>query len=88
MMGGIGAHEYMAPCAAGENEVALAPGYAANVEVASAEPQPVELPRRLARPRRSHTPGLTTSRRSPAPRRRRGRAAEGLPGRHRRRAAW
>ncbi len=36
MMGGIGAHEYMAPCAAGENEVALAPGYAANVEVASA----------------------------------------------------
>ena len=34
-MGGSGAHEYMAPCAAGENEVALAPGYAANVEVAS-----------------------------------------------------
>ena len=24
MMGGIGAHEYMAPCAAGENDVALA----------------------------------------------------------------
>ena len=44
MMGGSGAHEYMAPCPAGENEVALAPGYAANVEVASAEPQPVELP--------------------------------------------
>src|SRR5947209_16741989 len=37
MMGGFGAHEYMAPCAAGENEVALAPGYAANVEVASAQ---------------------------------------------------
>ena len=37
MMGGIGAHEYMAPCAAGENDVALAPGYAANVEVASAD---------------------------------------------------
>ncbi len=36
MMGGLGAHEYMAPCPAGENEVALAPGYAANVEVASA----------------------------------------------------
>src|SRR5688572_23116212 len=34
MMGGSGAHEYMAPCAAGENEIALAPGYAANVEVA------------------------------------------------------
>src|SRR6478609_7796362 len=37
MMGGSGAHEFMAPCPAGENEVALAPGYAANVEVASAE---------------------------------------------------
>ena len=37
-MGGSGAHEYMAPCPAGENEVALAPGYAANVEVASALP--------------------------------------------------
>src|SRR4051812_7213487 len=40
-MGGFGAHEYMAPCAAGENDVALAPGYAANLEVASAEPQDV-----------------------------------------------
>ena len=49
MMGGSGAHEYMAPCPAGENEVALAPGYAANVEVASAEPQPVELPAPLPR---------------------------------------
>src|ERR671927_909896 len=43
MMGGTGAHEYMAPCAAGENDVALAPGYAANVEIARADPQPVEL---------------------------------------------
>ncbi len=34
MMGGLGAHEYMAPCPAGEDEVALAPGYAANLEVA------------------------------------------------------
>src|SRR5919112_1426712 len=43
MMGGFGAHEYMAPCPAGENEVALSSsGYAANVEVASATPQPVE----------------------------------------------
>ena len=41
MMGGSGAHEYMAPCPAGENDVALAPGYAANTEVASADPQPV-----------------------------------------------
>ena len=44
MMGGTGAHEYMAPCAAGENDVALAAGYAANVEIASAEAQPVEQP--------------------------------------------
>ncbi len=58
MMGGSGAHEYMAPCAAGENEVALAPGYAANVEVASAEAQPVELPEALDAPQRLETPGL------------------------------
>ncbi|HUA11742.1 MAG TPA: aminoacyl--tRNA ligase-related protein [Solirubrobacteraceae bacterium] len=33
-MGGAGAHEYMAPCAAGEDEVVLGEGYAANAEVA------------------------------------------------------
>ena len=60
MMGGSGAHEYMAPCPAGENEVAIAPGYAANVEVASAEAQPVELPPALDSPREAPTPGLTT----------------------------
>jgi prolyl-tRNA synthetase len=60
MMGGSAAHEYLAPCDAGENEVALAPGYAANVEVASAEPQPVELPPSLDEPREVPTPGLTT----------------------------
>jgi prolyl-tRNA synthetase len=61
MMGGSGAHEYMAPCRAGENEVALAPGYAANVEVASADPQPVELPAPLAGgPESVHTPGATS----------------------------
>jgi len=60
MMGGSGAHEYMAPCAAGENEVALAPGYAANVEVASAVARPVELPPPLDAPREAPTPGLTT----------------------------
>jgi prolyl-tRNA synthetase len=58
MMGGSGAHEYMAPCAAGENEVALAPGYAANVEIASAEPQPVELPGALEAPEPVCTPGM------------------------------
>ena len=59
-MGGHGAHEYMAPCAAGENDVALAPGYAANVEIASAQAQPVDLPAPLERPERCHTPGATT----------------------------
>ena len=60
MMGGSGAHEYMAPCAAGENEVALAPGYAANVEVATAVAQPVALPDQLAEPTEVPTPGLRT----------------------------
>jgi prolyl-tRNA synthetase len=39
MMGGLGAHEYMAPAPAGEDQVALAPGYAANVEVALNSPE-------------------------------------------------
>ncbi len=60
MMGGVGAHEYMAPSPAGENDVALAPGYAANVEVASADAQPVELPDGLPEPQIADTPGLTT----------------------------
>src|SRR6187397_1283545 len=60
MMGGTGAHEYMAPCAAGENDVALAEGYAANVEVASARPQPVEMPPALDEPREVPTPKMTT----------------------------
>jgi len=58
MMGGSGADEFMAPCPAGEDEVALAPGYAANVEIASAEPQPVELPAPLDAPEEVDTPGL------------------------------
>jgi prolyl-tRNA synthetase len=60
MMGGTDAHEYMAPCEAGEDEVALAPGYAANVEVASATALSVELPPALDTPREVPTPGLTT----------------------------
>jgi prolyl-tRNA synthetase len=61
MMGGTGAHEYMAPCAAGENDVALSDaGYAANVEVASGQPQPVELPEALPGPEPAETPGATT----------------------------
>jgi prolyl-tRNA synthetase len=60
MMGGSGAHEYMAPCPAGENEVALAPGYAANVEIACAQARPVELPAPLGAPEKISTPGLAT----------------------------
>jgi prolyl-tRNA synthetase len=60
IMGGTGAHEYMAPSAAGENEIALAPGYAANVEIAAAEAQPVPLPQALDAPAVDETPGLTT----------------------------
>jgi prolyl-tRNA synthetase len=62
MMGGIGAHEYMAPCRAGENDVALSSaGYAASVEVASATPKPVDgLPERLGAPEPVETPGATT----------------------------
>ena len=60
MMGGHGADEYMAPCAAGENEVVLGSGYAANIEVASADPQAVPLPNGLDAPELIPTPGMTT----------------------------
>ncbi len=60
VMGGTGAHEYMAPCPAGENDVVLAGGYAANLEVASAQAQAVELPAPLAAPEDVHTPGAST----------------------------
>jgi prolyl-tRNA synthetase len=60
MMGGFGAHEYMAPSPAGEDEIALAPGYAANVEIAGAQAQPVELPPPLPAPELVETPGMTT----------------------------
>jgi prolyl-tRNA synthetase len=40
MMGGAGSHEFMAPSAAGEDQVALCPqcGYAANLELAASRP--------------------------------------------------
>jgi prolyl-tRNA synthetase len=61
MMGGLGAHEYMAPCAAGENEVALSDGgYAANVEVAAGEPPVPAFPAPLATPEPVETPGART----------------------------
>jgi len=62
MMGGVGAHEYMAPCAAGENEVALSDaGYAANLEIASGAPREATgLPRALDAPEPVDTPGAAT----------------------------
>src|SRR5206468_1931155 len=41
MMGGLGAHEFMAPSAAGEDEIAICNGcgYAANVELARGVPE-------------------------------------------------
>jgi prolyl-tRNA synthetase len=62
MMGGQGAHEYMAPCAAGENDVALSDsGYAANLEIATGTPQPVDgLPEALDAPEPVETPGAST----------------------------
>src|SRR4051794_10732176 len=60
MMGGVGAHEYMAPSPAGENDIARSDsGYAANVEVASATAQPVETEPRPA-PETVDTPGAKT----------------------------
>ena len=60
MMGGSGAHEYMAPCPAGEDEVALAAGYAANVEVASARPRDFDRPESKPGPTSISTPGMKT----------------------------
>jgi prolyl-tRNA synthetase len=61
MMGGSGAHEYMAPCPAGENEVALTSGgYAANVEVATATPPAPSFPAPLDAPERVATPDART----------------------------
>jgi prolyl-tRNA synthetase len=59
-MGGFGAHEFMAPCAAGEDDVVLAPGYVANLEVASADPQGAGEPLRDDLSGVLETPGLTT----------------------------
>src|SRR6266568_7720617 len=46
MMGGLGSHEFMAPSAAGEDEIALCAGcgYAANVELARSAPLAPEFP--------------------------------------------
>jgi prolyl-tRNA synthetase len=58
MMGGTGAHEYMAPTPSGENDVVLATGYSANLEIASADPSLPQLAPQLSG--ELETPGLTT----------------------------
>jgi prolyl-tRNA synthetase len=60
MMGGLGAHEFMAPSPAGEDEIARCPacGYAANVELARSRPS---TPRFAGEPRAEvATPGVRT----------------------------
>ena len=82
----------MAPCAAGENDVALAPGL--RRERRGRERRAAagrRCPSRSSAPEEVHTPGLTTiDAVAGQPRRARRRAAEGLPGRRRgpRARAW
>jgi len=61
-MGGEIAHEYLAPCPAGENEIALCENgdYAANVEAARSVPSASEFPERLDTPSEVETPGVGT----------------------------
>jgi prolyl-tRNA synthetase len=62
MMGGSMAHEYLAPCDAGENEVAICANgdYYANVEAAISVPRLPVHPAELAAPEEVETPGATT----------------------------
>jgi prolyl-tRNA synthetase len=62
MMGGSGAHEFMAPSAAGEDEIALcgACGYAANVELAGSRPVVPALPDGQGPPAEVATPNART----------------------------
>ncbi len=62
LMGGEVAHEYLAPCPAGENEIALCEkgDYAANVEAAKSVPPAPEFPERLEAPREVETPEIRT----------------------------
>src|SRR4051794_23135782 len=62
MMGGTGAHEFMAPSPAGEDIVALCStcDYASNVEMARGIPRAPEFPPSLDAPEEIETPGITT----------------------------
>jgi prolyl-tRNA synthetase len=62
MMGGLGAHEFVAPSSSGEDEAALCSNgdYAANVELARSRPRPARFPERLDAPQEIATPDVTT----------------------------
>src|SRR5439155_3487821 len=61
-MGGSTAHEYLAPCPSGENELALCSDgdYAANVEAAVSRPSTPTFPEERAAPEEVATPGVAT----------------------------
>lgn len=62
MMGGMGAHEYMAPSTAGEDTIARSPGgaYAANVELAVSVAEEPDFGDAPAAPEEFDTPGIGT----------------------------
>ncbi len=62
IMGGSMAHEYLAPCASGENEIAVCGNgdYSANVEAAVSTPRAPTFPEALPAPVEVETPGATT----------------------------
>ncbi len=62
LMGGTGAHEYMAPCPSGENDIVLCANgdYAASVEVARSTPRRATLPDTRTAPEEVATPGVGT----------------------------
>ena len=60
MMGGAGAHEFMAPSAVGENVVARSDAYAANLEIATSVAREPEFGPDPGAPEPFDTPGIET----------------------------
>jgi prolyl-tRNA synthetase len=60
MMGGAGAHEFMAPSAVGENVVARSDAYAANLEIATSVAREPEFGPDPGAPEEFATPGIET----------------------------
>ncbi len=60
MMGGAGAHEFMAPSAVGENVVARSDAYAANLEIATSVAREPEFGPDPGGPESFDTPGIAT----------------------------